>query len=100
MGISKGNCSLLQSFATCERARETMAELAWEMPLERRFSVEKPKRSYISTTAQKAGNAKTSECTFISLGIYSMSCLLPFSGYFPTVKNCSYYRSLWPARGT
>lgn len=46
MGISKGNCSLLQSFATCERARETMAELAWEIPLERRFSVEKPKRSY------------------------------------------------------
>lgn len=24
---------------TCERAKDTMVELAWEMPLERRFSV-------------------------------------------------------------
>lgn len=39
MGISRGNCSLVHSLATCSRARETIAELAWEIPRERRFSV-------------------------------------------------------------
>lgn len=38
MGISKGNCSLVHSLATCRRARETIAELAWEIPRDRRFS--------------------------------------------------------------
>lgn len=38
--------------------------------------------------AERASNVKAGECTFISLGIYSMSSLLPFSGYFPSVKDC------------
>lgn len=40
MGISRG-CSLLPPpppLETWDRARETMLELAWEMPLDRRFS--------------------------------------------------------------
>lgn len=41
MGISRG-CSLLPPppplEETWDRARETMLELAWEMPLDRRFS--------------------------------------------------------------
>lgn len=43
MGISRGNCSLVQSLATCSRARETIAELAWEIPRDRRFSEEEKK---------------------------------------------------------
>lgn len=43
MGISSGNCSLLHSLATWDRARETMAELAWEIPRERRFSADEKK---------------------------------------------------------
>lgn len=38
MGISSGNCSLLHSLATWDRAKDTMAELAWEIPRESRFS--------------------------------------------------------------
>lgn len=37
MGISS-RCSLLPLLETWERARETMVELAWEMPRDRRFS--------------------------------------------------------------
>lgn len=39
MGISRGSCSLVHSPVTCIRARDMMAELACEIPRERRFSV-------------------------------------------------------------
>ena len=40
MGISS-RCSLLPLLETWDRARETMVELAWEMPRNRRFSEDK-----------------------------------------------------------
>lgn len=42
MGISS-RCSLLPLLETWDRARETMVELAWEMPRDRRFSENKRK---------------------------------------------------------
>lgn len=39
-GVSRrGSLLQLPVLETCDRARDTMVELAWEMPLDRRFSV-------------------------------------------------------------
>lgn len=57
MGISS-RCSLLPLLETWERARETMVELAWEMPRDRRFSEGKRKTKKLLNGAEAANLAE------------------------------------------
>lgn len=63
MGISRGNCSLVHSLATCSRARDTIAELAWEIPRDRRFSRGEKKGELNGWVGSKWRKRKTAEVT-------------------------------------
>lgn len=41
----RGSLLLPPVLETCDRARDTMVELAWEMPLDKRFSVAEQERN-------------------------------------------------------